>query len=96
MEDFKNGGSMTKVKPLGKRILVQRSKAALTKGGIYLPEAAQEKPKQGEVIAVGPEEMEITIGDIVLFGSFAGTEVKGDEENEYLVLKEEDVLAIVE
>lgn len=87
---------MGKVHPLGKRILVQRSKAAVTKGGIYLPEAAQEKPKQGEVIAVGPEEMEVTMGDTVLFGSFAGTEVKGDEEHEYLILKEEDLLAIVE
>lgn len=99
---------MTKpnIKPLGKRILIQRAKAAVTKGGIYLPDSAQEKPKQGEVIAVGPgsfdeqgtlQKVELQVGDLVLFSSYAGTPVKGQEEdqNEYLVMSEDEVLAVI-
>ncbi len=85
-----------KVKPLGKRILVKRNKAQTTKGGIFLPESSKEKPKQGEVIASGPDEMEFKVGDSVLFTSYAGTEIKIDDDNEYLILAEDDVLAIVQ
>ena len=76
---------MLKLKPLGNRVLVQRSKAQTTKGGILLPDTAQEKPKEGKVIAVGPgktddqgnkEPLDVKVGDRVLFGSYAGTEVK--------------------
>lgn len=97
--------SHKKFKPLGSRILVKRAEAALSKGGILLPDSAQEKPKQGEVLAVGPgkpgkdgsiKPMELKMGDRVLFGGFAGTEVKADENEEFLILSEEDVLAVIE
>jgi chaperonin GroES len=94
-----------KIKPLGKRIVVKRAEAQMTKGGIFLPETAQEKPKQGEVVAVGPGEIDtkgnlipltIKLKDRVLFSSYSGVEFKSDEENtEYLILSEDDVLAIV-
>lgn len=73
------------VKPLGNRVLIKRSKAQTTKGGILLPDSAQEKPKEGTVTAVGPGKLDengkniplnIKIGDRVLFTSYAGTEVK--------------------
>ncbi|MEM8727308.1 MAG: co-chaperone GroES [Chlamydiota bacterium] len=97
--------SHEKFKPLGNRILVKRSEAQTSKGGILLPDSAQEKPKQGEVLAVGPgrmgedgvvKPMELETGNRVLFGGFAGTEVKGDEDAEFLILSEEDVLAVIE
>jgi chaperonin GroES len=97
---------MIKLKPLGNRLLVQRSKVKASKGGILLPDTAQEKPKEGKVIAAGPgkmnddgeiEAMNVKVGDTVLFGSYAGTEVKGNQENEeLLILSEDEVLAIVE
>ena len=97
---------MTKLKPLGNRVLVQRSKVKTTKGGILLPDTAQEKPKEGKVVAAGPgkmsddgsiEAMSVKVGDTILFGSYAGTEVKemGDE-NEYLILSEDEILGIIE
>ena len=97
---------MMKLKPLGNRVLVQRSKVKSTKGGILLPDTAQEKPKEGKIIAAGPgkmnddgqlEALSVKIGDTVLFGSYAGTEVKGmGEDDEYLILNEDEILAIVE
>jgi chaperonin GroES len=77
-----------------------------TKGGILLPETAKEKPKQGEVVAVGPgkcdtkgelQKMPVNIGDHVLFSSYAGTEVKvgADDQEEYLILSEEDILGVL-
>ena len=94
---------MKKIKPLGNRIVVKRKEAKTTKGGILLPEAAQEKPRQGEVIAVGPGKtdekgkhhaVELKAGDEILFSSYAGTEYKTDD-GEFLILSEEDVLAVV-
>ncbi len=96
--------SFKKFKPLGNRLLVKRSEAESIKGGILLPNSTQEKPKQGEVLAVGPGKMqddgtvtrmEVEAGDKVLFGSFAGTEVNADEE-EFLIMSEDDILAVVE
>lgn len=97
--------SMPKIKPLGNRVLVRRTKAQQSKGGILLPDSAQEKPKEGSVIAVGPgafskegefERLELAIGDKVLFSSYAGVEVKTeDKENEYLIMSQDDVLAII-
>ncbi len=93
-----------KIRPLGKRVVVKRAEAQMTKGGIFLPETAQEKPKQGEVIAVGPGEIDnkgnllpltIKIGDKVLFSSYSGVEFKSNEETEYLILSEDDILAII-
>jgi chaperonin GroES len=93
-----------KVKPLGDRVLVRRLEAEeKTKGGIVLPDTAKEKPKQGEIMEVGDGkvndqgkkiELSVKKGDKVLFSSYAGTDVKIDGE-EYLILKEEDVLAII-
>lgn len=94
-----------KVKPLGNRVLVRRSTVKSTKGGILLPDTAQEKPKEGEVIAVGPgkmndrgeiEQMNVKVGDRVIFGSYAGTEVKGmNDDKEYLLLGEDEILGII-
>ena len=94
---------MAKLKPLGNRVVIKRRVAQASKGGILLPETAKEKPKEGEVIAVGPgktdkegktEKLNVKVGDIVLFGSYAGTEVKHDDD-EYLIMSEEDILGIL-
>jgi chaperonin GroES len=96
--------SFKKFKPLGNRLLVKRSEAEMSKGGILLPDSAQEKPKQGEVLSTGPGKMQddgtlslmaVKTGDKVLFGAFAGTEVSVDEE-EFLIMSEDDILAVVE
>ncbi|CDZ79957.1 co-chaperonin GroES [Candidatus Rubidus massiliensis] len=96
---------MTSIKPLGNRVLVKRSKAQQSKGGILLPDSAQEKPKIGEVVAAGPgkldekgnrEPMNVQPGNKVLFSNYAGTEVKSENEEELLILKEdEDILGII-
>lgn len=97
---------MKTIKPLGNRVLIQRAKAQTTKGGILLPDAAQEKPKEGTVIAVGPgkiddqgkrEPLNVSIGDRVLFSSYSGTEVKQSDNNneEYLIMSEDDILGIL-
>lgn len=100
---------MKNVKPLGNRVLIERCKAQSSKGGILLPDSAQEKPKEGVVVAVGPgkyndqgkqEPLNVKIGDRVLFSSYAGTEVKGNgsassSDNEYLILAEDDILGIL-
>ena len=94
---------MVKIKPLGNRVVVQRSKAQTSKGGILLPDSAQERPREGQVIAAGPgktnengqvETLSVKVGDRILFGAYAGTEVKQNEE-EYLILSEEDILGIL-
>jgi len=94
-----------KVKPLADRILVKRlEEEEKTKGGIIIPDTAKEKPIQGRVIAVGKgkitEEgkvipLEVKAGDRVLFGKYAGTEVKIEGE-EHLIMRENDVLGIIE
>jgi chaperonin GroES len=93
------------VKPLGDKILVKRLEAEeTTKGGIVIPDSAKEKPKEGKVIAVGPGrvlddgsrgKLQVQKGDRVLFTSYAGTEIKIDGDD-FLVMDESDVLAIVE
>lgn len=92
------------IQPLGDRVLVKRLEAEeKTKGGIVLPETAKEKPQKAEVIAVGKgrildsgkvEPLEVKKGDMVLFGKYSGNEISYKEE-EYLILKEEDILAII-
>jgi chaperonin GroES len=94
-----------KLKPLGDRLVVKpKETEETTASGIILPETAKEKPQQGEVLAVGPGrrdedgdriEMDVAIGDIVLYAKYAGTEIKVDGDK-LLILKESDVLAIVE
>ena len=93
-----------KVKPLADRVLIRPSEAdEVKKGGIIIPDTAKEKPQEGEVIAVGAGRMledgktvplEIKKGDKVLFSKYGGTEVKIDGE-EHLIMKEEDILAII-
>lgn len=97
--------AIKKIKPLGNRVLVKRSEAKVTKGGILLPESAQEKPKQGEVVAVGPGKMDeegkvkamhVRVGDKVLFSSYSGSEVKmEDAEADYIILTEDDILGVL-
>ena len=94
----------TRVKPMGDRILVRRVEEEEVKSGsIIIPDTAKEKPQQGEVLAVGPGRMteegkrlpiEVKVGDRILMGKYAGTEVKLDGE-ECLILREDDILAIV-
>ncbi len=96
---------MSKIRPLGDRILVKRlEESEQMQGGIYIPDTAKEKPTQGEIIAVGPgrtlddgklQKLEVKVGDRVLMGKYAGTEVKIDGD-EYLILREDDVLGILE
>lgn len=92
-----------KVQPLGDRILVEVLEAKeKTKSGIVLPDTAKEKPQEAKVVAVGKGRVsdegkaitpEVKIGDVILFGKYTGTEITV-EEKEYLILKEEDILAI--
>ncbi|MBN4067144.1 co-chaperone GroES [Simkania negevensis] len=94
-----------KIKPLGDKILVQRCEAQATKGGIILPDTAKEKPREGKVVATGPGRRDddgrltplgVSVGDCVMFSSYAGTEVKeAGEEGEYLILAESDVYGVV-
>jgi len=86
-----------KIKPLGKRIVVKPLKQEeKTEGGIYLPDtASKDKPQRGEVIAVGPDFKGVKKGDKVIFAKYGGTEIKIEEE-EYLILGVDDVLAIAE
>jgi chaperonin GroES len=97
--------SAKKMKPLGNRVLVKRSEMKTSRGGILLPDSAQEKPRQGEVIAVGPgkfdeagkfKSMNVQIGDQVLFSSYAGTEVKTEDgQADYLIMSEDDILGVL-
>lgn len=93
------------LKPLGDRLVVKPAKQEeQTTSGIFLPETAKEKPQQGVVVAAGPGarkedgeriELDVKVGDTVLYAKYAGTNVKLDDD-EYLILKESDILAIVE
>lgn len=93
-----------KVRPLHDRILVKRiEEKEIKKGSIIIPDTAKEKPQEGEVIAVGSgkimedgkrQPIEVKIGDKILFGKYSGTDVKIDGE-EYLIMREEDVLGII-
>ena len=95
-----------KLKPLGDRLVVKPiEQEETTAGGILLPETAKEKPQEGEVIAAGPGKlddsgkrvaMEVAVGDRVLYAKYAGTEIKLEGDEKILILKESDVLALVE
>jgi len=87
------------IKPLADRVLIEPKEAETkTASGIYIPDTAKEKPQQGKVIAVGPgkkdEPIEVKVGDEVLYGKYAGTEVTV-EEKKYLIVKQSDILAIL-
>ncbi len=94
------------VKPLGDKLIVQRAEAQQqTESGIYLPESAKDKPKEGKIIAIGDGRLNhdtgaripftVKKGDHVLFTSYAGTEIKIDN-NEYLIMTEDDILGIID
>ena len=94
-----------KFRPLHDRVVVRRvEEDTKTKGGIIIPDTAQEKPMQGEIIAVGPGgrdetgkliPLDVKAGDIVLFGKWSGTEVKIDGQD-LLIMKESDIMGIIE
>lgn len=85
-----------KFKPLKDRVFVKYSEEAeKTAGGIYIPESAKEKPQKGVIEAVGSEVKEIKVGDVILFDKYSGSKINIDN-NEYLIIKEEDILGIVQ
>ena len=94
-----------KVRPLHDRIMVERlEEQEVRRGGIIIPDTAKEKPQEGKVVAVGTGKvgddgkkipLDVKAGDKILFGKYSGSEVKIDDK-EYLILREEDVLAILE
>ncbi|MDH5174885.1 MAG: co-chaperone GroES [Elusimicrobiota bacterium] len=94
-----------KVRPLGDRVLVKPLEVEeKKKGGIIIPDTAKEKPQEGKVVAVGKgkitEEgktlpLDVKVGDKILFGKYSGNEIKIDDED-YLIVREEDILAIIE
>ncbi len=96
---------MATIRPLNDRIIVRRTEEQeQMRGGLYIPDTAKEKPQEGEVIAVGNGKilnngdrvaMDIKVGDKVLFGKYSGTEIKLDGD-EYLILREDDVLGVIE
>ncbi len=87
------------IKPLSDRVLVLPTPAEEKVGGIIIPDAAKEKPQRGKVVAVGngtkDEEMVLKVGDVVLYGKYAGTELENGGEK-YLMMRQSDVLAVVE
>ena len=93
-----------KIRPLQDRIIIKRVEGEeKTKGGIIIPDSAKEKPMEGKVIAVGPGKLnekgtrvapEVKAGDTILFGKYAGTEIKIDGE-EHLILREDDIMGII-
>lgn len=95
-----------KIKPLGDRVVVEREEAkATTAGGIVLPDTAKDKPQKGKVIAVGDgritkdgkkRELQVKVGDHVIFTSYAGDEFKLNGEQKVLLMREDDILAVVE
>ena len=94
----------TSIQPLADRVVVKPlEENEQMRGGLYIPDTAKEKPQQGEVVAVGPGKLsdqgerltpDVEVGNKVLYGKYSGTEVNV-EENEYLILRESDILAIL-
>ncbi|MDR3236515.1 MAG: co-chaperone GroES [Prevotellaceae bacterium] len=87
------------IKPLSDRVLVEPAEAdEKTASGLYIPDTAKEKPQRGKVIAVGSgkkdEPMELKVGDVVLYGKYAGTEINVDGKD-YMMMRQSDVLAVI-
>jgi chaperonin GroES len=105
VQQLKQEGSTMKIRPLGDRILLKRiEEEDKSKGGIIIPDTAKEKPQEGKVVAVGNGRMlddgklvplEVNKGDRVLFGKYSGTEVNLEGE-EHLIVKEDDILGVIE
>ena len=95
-----------KIQPLGDRVVVEREEAkGTTAGGIVLPDSAKDKPQQGKVVAAGEgritkdgkrKELQVKIGDRVLFTSYAGDEFRVEGDKKVLLMREDDILAVVE
>ena len=93
------------LRPLQDRVIVKRvEEETKTAGGLFIPETAKEKPQRGEIVAVGNGKktedgkvlpLDVKVGDIVLFGKYAGTEIKVDGDD-FLMMREDDILAVVE
>jgi chaperonin GroES len=102
---MKKGEVKMKIRPLQDRIIVKRvEEEEKTRGGIIIPETAKEKPMEGKVVAVGKGKLmedgkvhavDVKVGDRILFGKYAGTEVKIDGE-EHLIMREDDILGVIE
>ena len=96
---------MSSIKPLADRIVVKPLEAReKTKGGIVLPDSSKEKPQEGKIVAVGKgkmlesgkvQESEVKVGDRVLYGKYSGTEITTEDGDEVLIMREEDILAII-
>lgn len=94
----------TRIQPLADRVVIKAlDESEQMRGGLYIPDTAKEKPSQGEVVAVGPGkisddgkrlDMDVKVGDKVLYGKYSGTDVTLDGD-EYLILRESDVLAVI-
>jgi chaperonin GroES len=105
MPSTTEGATQTTIRPLGDRILVQAApREEMTSSGLYLPDTVQDKPQEAIVIAVGPGKLldngqriaiDVQPGDRVLYAKYAGTEIKQNAE-EYLILRESDILAVVQ
>jgi len=96
--------SKVKIQPLADRVVIEPlEETEEMKGGLYIPDTAKEKPQQGKIVAVGPGRvekgdrvpMELSVGQKVLYGKYSGTEVTLDD-TEYLIVKESDVLAVID
>ena len=93
------------IKPLGDRVVVKALEAeAKSKGGIVLPDTAKEKPQEGKIVAVGKgkvlengslQALEVKVGDKVLYGKYSGNEITTKEGEELLIMREEDILAVI-
>jgi chaperonin GroES len=93
---LKKGEMLMKFRPLKERVFVSYSEEGeKTAGGIYIPDSAKEKPQKGKVEAVGSEVKELKVGNIILFDKYSGSKVNIDG-TDYLIVKEEDILGIVE
>lgn len=94
-----------KIKPLSDRVLVKPiEKEEEKKGGLIIPDTAKEKPQEGEVIAVGPGKrdddgklipMDVKAGDRILYGKYSGTEIKLEDDEEFLIMHQDDILGII-
>jgi len=87
--------TMVKFKPLKERVFVSYSEELeKTSGGLYIPDAAREKPQKGKIEAIGSEVKNVAVGDVILFDKYSGSKISIDGQ-EYLILKEEDILGIL-
>jgi len=105
IETLEQSSLLATIKPLQDRILVKRAvEEERSRGGIVIPDSAKEKPVKGKILAIGPgkrlesgaiQPMSLKVGDEILFGKYAGTEVKLGHDEEYIIMREDDIMAII-